>query len=199
MSTETEATVQSNGEKAVDKKSFRIPGHWIAIGAFIAIFVVFAGFTLSFRRGAGSEYSVPTRISSEEMSLIAKDLNPMQQRQLSESPEQRKMLSEELSRLLSIAKQAERDGVTSEKSVKSELKFIEAAIIANNFDQKTSGKQDPQTAQTGAFASVTEEEVANYWAAKDVTPGLLEISVWAPNRLRRGKRSFRTLSMPRSR
>lgn len=174
MSTDTEPTVQSKSVNAAEKRSFRIPGHWIAIGTFVVIFAVFAGFTLAFRRGAGSEYTVPTRISKEEMTMIVKDLNPMQQRQLSENPEQKQLLAKELSRLLSIAKQAERDGVTSEKAVKSELRFIEAAIIANNFDQKTSGNQQPQTAQAGAFASVTEEEIKNYWAAKDVTPGLLD-------------------------
>ncbi|MDH3492541.1 MAG: peptidylprolyl isomerase, partial [Acidobacteriota bacterium] len=111
----------------------------------------------------------------EEMSLIVKDFNPMQLKALKENPEQRKQLSEEIARLLSLAKEADREGITAKPAVKSELRFIESAVVANNYDQKVNENPDPQA---GPFSSVTEEQVKAYWEATDVEPGILDNLGW---------------------
>lgn len=158
------------------KKSFRIPTHWIAIGAFVGIFGLFVGFTLAYRQSSsGFSYCAPGGLTKEEMSTIAKGLNPMQQKALSENPEQRKQLSEEISRILSIAKQAEREGITSKKTIESELEFIEVAVTANNYDQKVNPPTGPQAAP---FSSVTEEQVKAFWDAADAEPGMFDSLGW---------------------
>lgn len=167
------AISEASSNAGVKKRKFRIPGHWIAIGAFIGIFALFVGFTVAFRRGSGSSfaYTPTTRISKEEMSLIVKDLNPMQQKMLADTPEQRKQLSDEIKRLLAIAMEANREGITDDKNIKTELGFIESAILANNYDQKINKPEGPQPKQ---FSSVTEEQVTAFWKAEDVEPGILD-------------------------
>lgn len=173
MKNEKELAVNGSGSDA-KKKKFRIPNHWIAIAAFVGIFAVFVGFTLAFRRDSDAarlEYKPTSRITKEEMTLIVKDLNPMQQKMLTENPEQRKQLSDEIKRLLAIAMQANRDGISSKEHIRNELRFIATAILANNYDQKVNKQQGPQAQQ---FATVTEDEVKAYWNAEDVEPGLLD-------------------------
>ncbi len=167
---------KKKSESKSKKRSFRIPSRWIAILAFIGIFGVFVGVTLAFRAsGSGYSYRVPTTLTKEEMTLFVKDLSPMQKKTLSENAEQRKNLTSEIKKLLAVAKQAEKEGLTSKKDVSGELRFIEVAIIANNFDQASAKSDEPQAAP---FASITEERIKQFWEAKDVEPGLFDSLGW---------------------
>ncbi len=119
--------------------------------------------------GSGFSYSAPTSLSKEEMSLLVKDLNPMQQKMLTENPDQKKQLTEELSRLLSIAKQAEKEGITAQPLVKSELQFIRNRSNREQLRAKDRRRQETPEAkkenpmeQKAPFASVTEVQVKEF-------------------------------------
>ena len=168
MKTENPGTVET-GTNVETKKKFRIPAHWVAIGAFVVIFGVFVAFTVGFGGLFGDPgYRAASSLSKDEMALIVKDMNPMQLRMLSENEEQRKNLANEVRRMLAIAREAEREGLAKEESVQAELRFIETAILANNYDQKSNEKNET-AAQP--FASVTDEQVKAFWEAKDENAG----------------------------
>lgn len=165
MSEDTKNEAAENVQPEKEKKSFRIPGHWYAIVAFILVFGLFIGFTVAFRDSvSGSAYRAPTGLSKQEMTTLVKSLGPMQQKALSENPEQRKQLAEEIKRILSMARQAEREGVTADENVQNELKFAKIAVTANNYDQKFNKPEGPQA---GPFSSVSEEKIKAFWEGKD--------------------------------
>ena len=68
--------------------SFKIPGHWIAIASFVLIFGAFVGFTFYFSMSSGG-FTPASGLTKEEVELIVKDLNPMQQQQIAQNKKQR--------------------------------------------------------------------------------------------------------------
>jgi len=118
---------------------------------------------MSFGRNSFNSYSVPTKLGKEEMEILLKDFSPIQLKQISEDPEQKKMLVDNIKELLAIASQAQKEGVLKDPGVQSELESIDASILAVSYDRKLNEGKEP-----GApFGQITEEQVKKFWDATD--------------------------------
>ena len=149
--------------KKTDKKSWSIPLYSIAIAAFILVFGSFVAVTVAFRQPAGAPV-VANGLTKEEVELLVKEMNPMQVQSLAQDKTQ---LTDQLRNIFAIAREGHRSGVTSNPEVQRELKFIEVAITANNYDQNLSDPTDgPSPTPRQPFGDVTEEQVKDFWAGK---------------------------------
>ncbi len=110
-----------------------------------------------------------TKITKEDFQLLIKDFNPMQLKTLSENPEQKKKLAEELEEILAIAQQARKEGLDKEPYIKNELKSLEKAILAINYDQKIN-KEKGQNLPPLSF--IKQEQINDFWAGKDAKGAL---------------------------
>ncbi len=99
-----------------------------------------------------------TKVTKEQMEMLIKDLNPMQQKMLAENPEQKKELAKNLQEFLAIASQARKDGFAEKPEVKQELAYMEKAILALSYD-KEKNKDKPMP----PLSMITEKQVAEFW------------------------------------
>ncbi len=99
-----------------------------------------------------------TKITKEEMEMLVKDLNPMQQRMLAENAEQKKELAKNLQEFLAIANQARKEGFAEKPEVKQELKYMKKAILALSYD-KVKNKDKPMP----PLSMITEDQISEFW------------------------------------
>ncbi len=76
------------------------------------------------------------QITAEDMQVLLKDADPRQLKALTDNPEQKKKISENLSQLLAVASQARKEGLADDPIVKQELENIRKVITATIYDQK---------------------------------------------------------------
>lgn len=117
-----------------------------------------------------ASHQIPNKITKEEMELLIKDFNPMQKKQLEETPEQKKELVDNIKELLAIANQAQKDGMTNDPSIQQELQGIEESVTATTYDQKINKAKG----QVPPFSNITEDQVKKYWDATDDQVGILD-------------------------
>lgn len=117
--------------------------------------------------GSLSAYEPVSRVSKEEMELLMKEVNPMMLAQLSQNPEAKKELAENVQELFAIANQAKKEGLTNQENIKREMDNIRTEVLAVNYDRTVSKDKE-----AGApFAFITEEQVNQFWSASDGKAG----------------------------
>ncbi|MEZ5346213.1 MAG: peptidylprolyl isomerase [Pyrinomonadaceae bacterium] len=121
--------------------------------------IIAGGFGLVLWKGkSGGHGGALTKVTKEEMEMLVKDLNPMQQRMLAESPDQKKELAKNLQEFLAIASQARKEGYANKPEVKEELEYMHKAILALSYD-KVKNKDKPMP----PLSMITEAQVAEFW------------------------------------
>ncbi len=121
--------------------------------------IIAGGLGLVFWKSKVGGHSVSlTKVTKEQMEMLIKDLNPMQQKMLAENPEQKKELAKNLQEFLAIASQARKDGFADKPEVKQELAYMEKAILALSYD-KEKNKDKPMP----PLSMITEKQVAEFW------------------------------------
>jgi len=107
------------------------------------------------------------RITKEDMTLLLKDANPMQLKQLAASPEARRKVAENLRQLLAIAIQAGKEGLAEDPNVRRELENTRLIVTASLYDKKINegkGAMPP-------FSFITKEQVKAFWGEERTEPG----------------------------
>ena len=122
------------------------------------LLAVGAGLVFWKSKVGGSHGDALTNVTKEQMEMLVKDLNPMQQRMLAENPEQKKELAKNLQEFLAIANQARKEGFAEKPEVKQELKYMEKAILALSYD-KEKNKDKPMP----PLSMITEAQIAEFW------------------------------------
>ena len=127
---------------------------------FILAAVVLAGGLglVYWKQNVGGHSDSLTHVTKEQMEMLVKDLNPMQQRQLAQSPEQKVELAKNLKEFLAIANQARKEGFANKPEVKQELKYMEKAILALSYD-KEKNKDKPMP----PLSMITEDQITEFW------------------------------------
>jgi parvulin-like peptidyl-prolyl isomerase len=81
-------------------------------------------------------YAALTSLTPEDMSLIAESLAPADRLKLSNSPEERKKLSEDIRQILSVAEEAREKGVADRPEVKRQLDAMRMLVVAQMYVKK---------------------------------------------------------------
>lgn len=109
--------------------------------------------------GAHHATDLTSPITKKDMELILADMNPMMLRQLSQSPEAKKELAENVKELFALASQAEKEGTANDENVKRELENIEYEILAVSYDKAINKDKGPMP----PFGFVGEDQVTAFW------------------------------------
>ncbi|NNF00175.1 MAG: hypothetical protein HKN25_14240 [Pyrinomonadaceae bacterium] len=102
-----------------------------------------------------------TKISKEQMEMLVKDLDPMQQKMLAESPEGKKEIAKNLGEFLSIASQARKEGYAEKPEIKQELENIKKVVLAINYDKEINKDKGPMP----PLSRITEDQIKAFWEA----------------------------------
>ncbi len=95
------------------------------------------------------------RVTKKDMALILKDANPMQLKQLSESPDAKKKIAENIKQLLAVASQARREGMADDPTVKNELESTRSIVTATLYDKEI----NKDKGEMRAVSFITEDQV----------------------------------------
>ncbi len=117
---------------------------------------------------AAHHQEATTKITKEEMELLLKDFNPMQLKQLSQSPDQKKELVNNITELLAIAEQARREGLDNEPNIRTELDGFDKSIYAINYDKEINADKGPMP----PFGYISEDQVKKFWGENKNQSGL---------------------------
>jgi hypothetical protein len=160
--------------------------------AVLILSVVFGGLGFAFinmNRNSVTAGTLPNKVTKEEMELLVADFNPMQRKQLSETPEQKAQLIDNLKELLAIAAQAQKEGFLGDPAVQEELEGIETQLLAVNYDRKINdGAAEP----SAPFIKITEEQVKKYWDATDTEKTFLDTIGFGENNPAEREKKFKT-------
>jgi peptidyl-prolyl cis-trans isomerase C len=107
----------------------------------------------------GHSSAALNKISKEDMAVLLKDANPMQLKQLSENPEAKKKIADNIRQLLAVASQARKEGIADEPNIKTELENIRTVLTATIYDQKINGDKGPMP----PFGYITEDQTKEFW------------------------------------
>lgn len=110
------------------------------------------------------------RVTKEDMALILKDANPMQLKQLADSPDAKKKIAENIKQLLAVASQARKEGMADDPNVKHELESTRSIVTATLYDKeihKDKGEMPP-------FSFITEDQVKEYQGKPEFNTGFQE-------------------------
>lgn len=154
------AAANGSGGMGTLTKFFVLIGVLIALGAGLVLW----------KAKVGGHHALAENISKEEMELILQDVNPMMLRQLSQNPEAKKELANNVEELFAIASQAEKEGITADIDVKRELENFETEILATNYDKTINKDKGPMP----PFGFISEERMNQFWNGSDAQPGIFE-------------------------
>jgi parvulin-like peptidyl-prolyl isomerase len=163
---ETQTAAPKTSMASNGRGSSALPKFLALIGVLIA---VGAGLVL-WKNSVGSQPRAVERVSKEEMELILQDVNPMMLRQLSQNPEAKKELANNVAELFAIANQAKKEGLANDLDVRRELENFEIEILATNYDKAINQDKGPMP----PFGFISEERMQQFWDASDTQPGFLE-------------------------
>ncbi len=144
----------------------------LAKGAVVIAVILAVGVGLLFWKnkvGAHSEGSLNS-ISKEQMQILLKDADPMQLKALSESPDGKKKISENLKQLLAVASAARKEGLTNDPNIQHELDNIRTVITASIYDQKVNKDKGamPQ------FGLISDDQIKGFWGENEPEPGAFQ-------------------------
>jgi len=125
-----------------------------------AIAVVTAGGQVNDAAKTVISFNSMSRAEVEMLVATAAESNPAILQSLTEDPELKRQQIEQVRRLLALASQAQREGMSAAPTNRQELENIRAEILAVNYD-KMLNKGRPAMP---AFGYVTKAEVAKYWS-----------------------------------
>jgi parvulin-like peptidyl-prolyl isomerase len=77
-----------------------------------------------------------TSLSAEDMSLLAETFPPMQRLKMSNSPEERKKLADDLKKILAVAEEARKEGVADQPEVKRQFEASRILVLAQTYVKK---------------------------------------------------------------
>lgn len=145
--------------------SSTIPKLLMLFGVLVAV-----GIGLVFWKNtvAAHHEETATKITKEEMELLLKDFNPMQLKQLSQSPEQKEKLVNNITELLAIANQARKEGLDNEPNIRAELDSFDKSIYAVNYDKKINADKGPMP----PFGYISEDQLKEFWGENKDQSGL---------------------------
>lgn len=111
--------------------------------------------------GHGSESL--NRVTKEDMSLLLADADPSQLQAMSENPEAKKKIAENIRQLLAVASQARKDGLADDPNIKTELESLRSEVIARTYDRKINSDKGPMP----PFGFISEDQVKEAIAKPD--------------------------------
>ncbi len=126
----------------------------LAIGAGLVVWKSKVG-------GHGSESL--NRVTKEDMALLLADADPSQLQAISESPDAKKKIAENIRQLLAVASQARKDGLADDPNIKTELESLRSEVIARTYDRKINGDKG----QMPPFGFISEDKVNEAIAKPD--------------------------------
>lgn len=115
---------------------------------------------------AGGSYN---SISKQEIEVLLGDVaknNPMALKRLAEDPDMKKQQLDSLKQLLAFASEAQREGLTNEKTNKNELENIAHEVVAVNYDREMNKDKGPMP----PFGFITEDQVKQFWGEGEQPP-----------------------------
>lgn len=130
-----------------------------SLAVILVLLGIGAGLVFWKSKVGGHNEATLNHISKEDMAVLLKDANPMQLKQLSENPEAKKKIAENIRQLLAVASQARKEGIADDPNIKSELENIRTVLTATIYDQKINGDKGPMP----PFGYITEEQTKEFW------------------------------------
>lgn len=132
----------------------------------LAILVIGAG--LVFWKSRVGGHGVPdfSEMSQQEIEAFLRERNPMELKALADNPDQKKRLVENFKQLLSLASEAQKEGVADKPEIRQELDNMRIALLATAYDQKINGDKGPMP----PFGFISEDQVKKFWG-EDASSG----------------------------
>lgn len=129
--------------------------------ALIGVFLLIGAGLVFWKSKVGAHHAtdLTSPVTKKDMELILADMNPMMLRQLSQSPEAKKELAENVKELFALASQAEKEGTANDENVKRELENIEYEILAVTYDKAINKDKGPMP----PFGFIGEDQVTAFW------------------------------------
>ena len=121
--------------------------------------LVLVGAGLVFWKNKVGAHGSTQAITKKDMEMILVDMNPMMLRQLSQNPEAKKELADNVRELFAIASQAEKEGLAGDANVKRELDNIDYELLAVSYDKAMNKDKGPMP----PFGFISEEQVNAFW------------------------------------
>lgn len=112
-----------------------------------------------------------TNIGKEEMQILLKDADPMQLKALTESPDGKKKIAENLKQLLAVASAARKEGLANDPNTQQELENIRTVITASVYDQKVNKDNKGAMPQ---FGLISEDQIKEFWGENEPEPGAFQ-------------------------
>ncbi len=127
--------------------------------ALLAVFLLIGVGLVVWKNKVGAHGS-NENITKKDMEMILADMNPMMLRQLTQNPEAKKELANNVKELFAISSQAEKEGATSNPNVQRELDNINYEIMAVSYDKAINkdnkGSMPP-------FGFISEDQMNQFW------------------------------------
>ncbi len=145
----------------------------LAKGAIVIAVILAIGIGLLFWKdkvGAHGEGAL-TNIGKEEMQILLKDADPMQLKALTESPDGKKKIAENLKQLLAVASAARKEGLARDPNTQQELENIRMVITASIYDQKVNKDNKGAMPQ---FGLISEAQIKEFWGENEPEPGAFQ-------------------------
>ena len=127
--------------------------------ALLGIFILIGAGLVLWKNKVGGHSSGENKITKKDMELILADMNPMMLRQLTQNPEAKKELANNVKELFALASQAEKDGAANDANVKRELENIDYEILAVTYDKTINKDKGPMP----PFGFISEDQVNAFW------------------------------------
>ncbi|MGC2238068.1 MAG: peptidylprolyl isomerase [Pyrinomonadaceae bacterium] len=125
-----------------------------------------AGLMVWKTKAAGHSTVAMNKITKEEMEFLLKDASPMMLKRL-EEPEVKKQQIENLKQMLALANAAQKEGLTNDEKIKSELEDIRLQLLAVNYDKEINKDKGPMP----PFGFIGEDRIKEFWGEGQPEPG----------------------------
>jgi parvulin-like peptidyl-prolyl isomerase len=100
-----------------------------------------------------------TKLTKEDMEFLLKDAPPMALKRL-EDPEVKKQQVKSLREMLAMASAAQKEGLTKDEKIKTELDDIRLQLLAVNYDREINKDKGPMP----PFGFIGEDRINEFWA-----------------------------------
>lgn len=137
-----------------------------ALIVVLVIAVLGAGLLVWKTKTAGHSAVAMNKITKDEMEFLLKDASPMMLKRL-EEPEVKKQQIENLKQMLALANAAQKEGLTNDEKIKSELEDIRLQILAVNYDKEINKDKGPMP----PFGFIGEDRIKEFWGEGQPEPG----------------------------
>ncbi len=133
-----------------------------AVALILVIFIIGIGLLIwkerVFKAHFLSKYSLPTKITEEDLQILYKGENPRFIKKLSESESARRKTLENIKQTLAFAQQAIKEGLLDEEA-KETFEEIKLVVTAQSYDMEKNKDKGPMP----PFGFIEEEEVKKFY------------------------------------